>query len=129
MLAEQPDITLVGSSGHAEAGVKSAKRQPGLVLVDIGSRHQVSMHHIGLLRRALPGAGIVVMDLGPLQSDLVEYVKEGVSGFVLKDATFQEFLSTIRTVAAGGKVLPPSLTGSLFAQIVEQDSEGHCCRR
>jgi DNA-binding NarL/FixJ family response regulator len=53
-------------------------------------------------------------------SEIVEFVKVGVSGFVLMDATFDDFMKTIRIVAAGGKVLPPSLTGSLFFQIMDR---------
>ena len=120
MLDAQEDITLIASSETAEAAARSAKRKPNVVLVDIGHRHPNSMRIIRLLKRVLPGTRIVVMDLESVQGDLFEYVGEGVSGFVLKDATFDEFLSTIRRVAAGGKVLPPPLTGTLFSQIVGQ---------
>ena len=37
-----------------------------------------------------------------MQADVVEFVKEGVSGFILKDATFEDFVGTIRSVAEGG---------------------------
>ena len=53
------------------------------------------------------------MDLIPVNEEIVEFVNAGVSGFVLKDATFDEFVATIRSVAAGGKVLPPRMTESL----------------
>jgi two-component system NarL family response regulator len=59
------------------------------------------------------------MDLIPVQAEVVEFVKAGVAGFILKDATIDDFLHTIRSVAEGKKVLPPSLTGSLFSHIVE----------
>jgi DNA-binding NarL/FixJ family response regulator len=57
------------------------------------------------------------MDLIPMNEDIVQFVNAGVSGFVLKDATFDEFVATIRSVAAGGKVLPPRMAESLFSQI------------
>ena len=60
------------------------------------------------------------MDLIPLQADVFEFVQAGVSGFILKDATVNDFLKTIRSVAKGRQILPPNLTGSLFSQIVEQ---------
>jgi DNA-binding NarL/FixJ family response regulator len=49
---------------------------------------------------------VVVMDLVPVQADVVEFVKAGVSGFILKDAALDDFLHTIRSVAQGAKVLP-----------------------
>ena len=64
------------------------------------------------------------MDLAPVQADIVQYVKAGASGFVLKDATLDDFLITIKAVAEGAKVLPPILTDSLFSQIVEYAIRG-----
>ena len=61
-----------------------------------------------------------MMDLIPMQADVFEFVQAGVSGFILKDATVNDFVKTIRSVAKGLQVLPPNLTGSLFSQIVDQ---------
>ena len=60
------------------------------------------------------------MDLVPLQEDVLIFVQAGVSGFILKDATVDDFLKTIRSVKDGAKVLPPHLTESLFSQIIEK---------
>ena len=60
------------------------------------------------------------MDLIPVNGEIIEFVNAGVCGFVLKDATFDEFVATIRAVAAGEKVLPPRLTESLFSQIASE---------
>jgi two-component system NarL family response regulator len=71
------------------------------------------------------------MGLVPTQSDIVDFVKAGASGFILKDATVKGFVKTIREVAGGSKVLPPQLTGSLFAHVVDQAmkrGKGHVAR-
>jgi DNA-binding NarL/FixJ family response regulator len=62
---------------------------------------------------------VIVMDLVPIQEDILRFVEAGVSGFILKDATIAEFTKTIRSVAGGEKVLPPNLAGSLFSQIID----------
>ncbi len=51
--------------------------------------------------------------------DIIELVEAGAAGFILKDATIEDFLETIRSVARGMKVLPPLLTGSLFTHVVD----------
>jgi two-component system nitrate/nitrite response regulator NarL len=119
MLKEQPDITVVPSSGNSDAMLKGKKLKPDVVLLDLGLRSQSSMRVLKLVQLNTPDAKVIVMDLAPVQTELMEYVRAGVSGFVLKDATFDDFLKTIRSVAKGAKVLPPLLTGSLFSQIVE----------
>ena len=119
MLKEQPDLTVVTSPGGADALAKARKFRPGLVLLDLGILSQNTLRFIGTVRKSAPEARMIGMDLVPVQEDLVQYVEAGITGFVLKDATFDDFIRTIRSVARGVNVLPPDLTGSLFSQIVE----------
>ena len=94
--------------------------KPDVLLLDVGLRDQDSLRVAAALKKELPDAEIIVMDLIPVNEEIVEFVNAGVSGFVLKDATFDEFVATIRSVAAGEKVLPPRMTESLFSQIAMQ---------
>jgi len=119
MLNEQPDIKAVASTGNGDALEKAREIKPQVVLLDLGLRSQNSLRIAELIKEDYPRTEIVVMDLIPVQAEVVEFVKAGVSGFILKDATIDDFLQTIRAVAKGKKVLPPSLAGSLFSQIVE----------
>lgn len=119
MLKEQPDLKVVASPGNSDAAAKARKLKPAVILLDLGLRSQNSLRLLGLLKKNAPDARVIGMDLVPVQEDLVQYVQAGVCGFVLKDATFDEFLRTIRSVAKGVNVLPPPLAGSLFSQIVD----------
>ncbi len=98
--------------------------KPALILLDIGLRNQNSLYLVKSIRKAYPDIHIVAMDLIPTQDDIYEFVKTGVSGFILKEATVGEFVKTIRTVAKGEKVLPSPLTDSLFSQIVDKTING-----
>jgi DNA-binding NarL/FixJ family response regulator len=93
--------------------------KPNLILLDLGLRNQNSLQVVKTVKKNFSGIGIIIMDLIPLESDVLDFVKAGVSGFILKDATTEDFLKTIRRVAEGEKVLPQHLTESLFSQIVE----------
>jgi DNA-binding NarL/FixJ family response regulator len=52
------------------------------------------------------------------------YVRAGASGFIMKDASFDDFFATIRAVAGGAEVLPQALTNSLFSQIARNAAGG-----
>lgn len=119
MLKEQPDFKVVASPGNSDAATKAKKLKPAVILLDLGLRSQNSLRLLALLNKNAPDARVIGMDLVPVQEDLVQYVEAGVCGFVLKDATFDDFLRTIRSVAKGVNVLPPPLAGSLFSQIVD----------
>ena len=120
MLNEQPDIEVVAAFGNGKDAVLEATRElnPQIILLDLGLKGQNSLRLVESVKKEYSAVKLIVMDLIPVQADMIEFVKAGVSGFLLKDATFNDFAGTIRSVAAGASVLPPSLTGSLFSQII-----------
>jgi len=97
---------------------------PDVLLLDVGLRDQESLNVATALRQNSPHVKIIIMDIIPVHEEIMEFVNAGVSGFLLKDASFEEFVSTIRSVAAGQKVLPPRMTQSLFSQIVNAARSG-----
>jgi DNA-binding NarL/FixJ family response regulator len=120
LLKKQPDMIVVETVGNGENILKIMnKHNPGIILLDLGLRNRSSMNLVKLLKKNFNSVKIIMMDLIPVQADVFEFVQQGVSGFILKDATITEFLKTIRSVAKGFQVLPPNLTGSLFSQIVD----------
>ncbi|RPI71424.1 MAG: DNA-binding response regulator, partial [Ignavibacteriales bacterium] len=100
------------------------KHKPNIILLDLGLRNRSSLRLVKMIKKDFNDSKIIMMDLIPLQADVFEFVRAGVSGFMLKDISVKEFLKTIRSVFKGTKVLPPNLTGSLFSQIVEHAVNG-----
>jgi DNA-binding NarL/FixJ family response regulator len=120
MLKKQKDMNVVENVGNGENIMTiMRKNKPEVLLLDLGLRNRSSLNLVKLVKKKFPLSKVIIMDLIPLQADVFEYVQAGVSGFILKDATVNDFLKTIRSVAKGSQVLPSNLTGSLFSQIVE----------
>ncbi len=120
ILKPQKDIVIIAASGDGKNTIlKIHELKPNVVLLDLGLRSQNSLHVVEIVKKEFPQAKIIVMDLAPVQADILQYVKAGANGFILKDATLNDFLITIRSVAEGSTVLPPLLVDSLFTQIVE----------
>lgn len=123
MLNEQGDIRAVSSSSYRGALEKARKLTPDVVLLDVGLRSRNSLRVLEAIKKQHPHTEVVIMDLIPARSEVAEYVKAGVSGFISKNATQDDFLRSIRSVAKGVKVLPPTMADSLFSQIVERAIE------
>ena len=120
ILKPHKDIVVIAASGDGKETLQKIQQlKPNVVLLDLGLRSQNSLHVVEIVKKDFPKAKIVVMDLAPVQSDILQYVKAGANGFILKDASLNDFLVTIRAVAEGSTVLPPLLVNSLFSQIVE----------
>ncbi len=120
ILKPHKDIVIIAASGDAKNTlIKIKQLKPNVVLLDLGLRSQNSLHVVEVVRKNFPLAKIIIMDLVPVQADILQYVKAGANGFILKDASLNDFLITIRTVSDGATVLPPTLVDSLFSQIVD----------
>jgi DNA-binding NarL/FixJ family response regulator len=113
------DVIAQSEDGDAASQLKSKGLPPNVVLLDLGLEKVNSLKLMALLQEELPAAKIIAMDILPDHVDIVEFVKAGGSGFILKNAPLEDWIKTIETVATGAKVLPPILTQSLFTQIVE----------
>ena len=121
MIGKQQDLKVAAAFGDCTKALHRIQElKPNLVLLDLGLRNKNSLQLVKLLKKNYPGTKVIVMDLVPSQEDVLEFVQAGVSGFLLKDATINDFLKTIRLVAGGAKILPPHLTESLFSQIVDK---------
>ena len=109
------------ASSVSGADLAFERNSPRVVLLDVGLGEQECVRLTEEFKRDLPDAKLIITDLSPKRHDILEFVSAGVSGFVDKDATFDDLLHTIRTVADGGNVLPDGMTAALFSQITRDD--------
>ncbi len=107
------------ADGNIPPEQSNAARSPNVVLLDLGLEKENSLRLMTVLRERFPEARIVAMDILPEQDDIVQFVKAGGCGFILKNAPVEDYVKTIQAVAGGATILPSILTKSLFTQIVE----------
>ncbi len=117
----QPDMKVVAATGGNINTLQMAHDlNPKIILMDLGLRNQNGMRMVQSVCRKLPKVKVIGMGLIPRQLDIVEFVEAGASGFIMKDATKMDFLGTLRSVAKGIKIIPPSLAGSLFSLVIDR---------
>ena len=117
MMKKQKNVEVLLASGNWEQVLSKAQKFKS-VIAAIESGHPNLIPVLESLK-LIPEAKVIVTGIIALQADILELVKRGVSGFVLKEATFSHLLKTVRLVAREAKVLPRALIGSLFSQIIE----------
>ena len=121
LINAQPDLAVaIASGGNHDTLVQIRTTKPQVVLMDLGLRNENGLRLVATLAKELPQTKVIGMGLIPSQLDVIEFVEAGAAGFILKDATIEDVLGTIRSVARGMRVLPPPLTGSLFNHVIEQ---------
>jgi DNA-binding NarL/FixJ family response regulator len=122
LINKQPglEVVLARASGDPRVFLKV---HPQVVLLDIGLRRGDSLRIAAETREQFPMAKVIIMDLLPAHEDIVEFVNAGVAGFILKDATLDDLVATIHSVAAGLSVLPTAMVNTLFSQIAREAVE------
>jgi len=121
LLDAQPDFKVVAAAEGANAGLLQVREtKPHVVLVDAALGNHDSHRLVESVKKEAPQSKVIVMDLLPAQEDVIAFIKAGANGFIVKDATIEDFVRTIRSVAEGADVVPPALTGTLLSHIVDQ---------
>jgi DNA-binding NarL/FixJ family response regulator len=114
VLVAAGDIEVVGEVATGEEAVAVARRtRPDVVLMDI---RMPDVDGIEATRR-LEGHRVLILTTFGLDEYIVEALRAGASGFLLKDAPVDDLLSAVRNVAAGDAVLAPAVTRRLLGQV------------
>lgn len=119
-LKPHKDLVVIFISGSGKSDLAKIKPIiPDVVLINFELQSKNMLQFIQTIKYDFPSSKILLMNLLPVCAEVLQFVKAGANGFILKDASFKDLLITIRKVAEGSTVLPPLLINSLFSQIVE----------
>jgi DNA-binding NarL/FixJ family response regulator len=123
ILDDEPDIEVVGEAGDGKAAIEVARRlRPDLVIMDI---RMPVLDGIEATRRLvrdkeLPGARVLVLTTFDADEYIVEALRAGASGFLLKDVTPADLIAAIHVVAAGDALLAPAVTRRLLDRFADR---------
>ncbi|MBP3977522.1 response regulator transcription factor [Microbacterium sp. BLY] len=120
LVASQPDLEVVGEAGDGrEALDVVAATRPDVVLMDIRMPVMDGLTATAeILARPEPPR-IVMLTTFDLDEAAARAIRQGASGFLLKDADPEFLLAAIRTVHAGSSVIAASATRELFEHFAE----------
>ncbi|MEV5410675.1 response regulator transcription factor [Thermopolyspora sp. NPDC052614] len=130
ILEAEPDVTVVGEAGDGAAAKEQARALlPDVVLMDIrmpGVDGIEATRHI--VRDASPSAHVprvLVLTTFDLDEYIVEALRAGASGFLLKDVPPDDLVQAIRVVAAGDAIVAPSVTRRLLDKFAARLPSAH----
>jgi DNA-binding NarL/FixJ family response regulator len=111
------DIEVVAEAGSGEEAIAAAaEHAPDVILMDI---RMPGMNGIEATRK-LPRQRVLILTTFGLDEYIIDALRAGASGFMLKDAPTQELVRAVRSVAAGDAVLSPAVTRQLLDQVARR---------
>ena len=120
LLASQPDIDVVGEAGDGREAIELVRAtRPDVVLMDIRMPVMDGLTATAEILTQPDPPRIVMLTTFDLDEAAARAIRQGASGFLLKDADPEFLLAAIRTVHSGSSVIAASATRELFAHFAE----------
>jgi DNA-binding NarL/FixJ family response regulator len=116
-LTAEPDIEVTGEAADGVEAVELAERlRPDVVVMDIRMPNLDGVAATGRLTSPADGTPAKVLAITTFDLDeyVVEALRAGASGFLLKDATPEELVHAVRVIGAGNALLAPTVTKRLL---------------
>jgi DNA-binding NarL/FixJ family response regulator len=123
ILDDETDIEVVGEAADGRAAIDAARRlHPDVIVIDIRMPVLDGVEATRRLvrDRALPDARVLVLTTFDADEYVVEALRAGASGFLLKDVTPSDFVAALRIVAAGDALLAPGVTRRLLDRYADR---------
>ncbi len=127
LLAVEDDIDVVGEAGDGMAATDLATSAvPDVILMDVRMPKRSGIEACLSIKDSAPSAKIIMLTVSDEEADLYEAVKNGASGYLLKDSSIEEVAQAIRVVADGQSLISPSMAIKLldeFKQMSRSDRQ------
>ncbi|GGI09787.1 response regulator [Isoptericola cucumis] len=119
VIDSQPDLEVALEAGDGEQALRLlADHRVDVVLMDVRMPHLDGLSATARLTARPDAPKIIVLTTFDLDEYVLEAIRSGASGFLLKDAPPEEMLAAIRTVHRGDAVIAPSSTRRLLEHLV-----------
>ncbi len=116
LLARQPGIEVVGEAGDGLEGVKRAKAlRPDVVLLDLHMPGMSGREAVRVIQDEAPGSRVLMLTVSEDADDLLDTLKAGATGYLLKNIEADYLVDSIRRAARGESVMSPQMTGKLVS--------------
>ena len=110
----EPDMRVVGEAVDGETAWRAAKElRPDVLVMDLSMPVLGGADATERVRRDCPGVKVLELTVHEERHYLTQLLRAGASGYVLKRAAGAELVRAVRTVAAGGTYIDPSIASAL----------------
>jgi DNA-binding NarL/FixJ family response regulator len=122
LIDSEPDLTVVGEAGDGgQAVALAADAHPDVVLMDIRMPVMDGLEATRRITAGRPdGPRVIILTTFDLDEYVFTALRNGASGFALKNRPVEELLEAVRVVAAGDALLAPTVTRRLVAHYARQ---------
>ena len=127
LLSGDADIEVIGEASDGITATELAvKTAPDVILLDVRMPRRTGVEACRAIKEAVPATKIIMLTVSDEEADLYDSVKNGASGYLLKDSSIEEVAQAIRVVNEGQSLISPSMAVKLideFKQMAKPERE------
>ncbi|WP_206376835.1 response regulator transcription factor [Sphingomonas sp. G-3-2-10] len=123
VLADAPDIELVGEGECVAEGMALVGLAPDLALLDLGMPDGSGIEVLAALRREAPGCRVLVFTVFEDRASVINTLKAGADGYILKDTPPDQLLAHVRATIAGETPISARAASHLLSLVRDDPPE------
>ncbi len=125
VLAEDPDVAVVGEAADTAGAIEAVGRErPDVVLMDLDLPGGGGILATRELLVGAPDTAVLVLTMATDDQSAHAALAAGARGYLVKGASGERILRSVRAVAAGDTVLGEDVAGGLLATITQERTQG-----
>ena len=125
---EEHGFDVVGEAADGEEAVRLAEEhRPDVVLMDVTMPVLDGVGATRQVRDRLPGTQVVILTMHADREILVDAIRAGAAGYLVKDCSTEDVVDTVRKAASGETALSPELAATMLGEVrelVRREQEG-----
>lgn len=116
ILAQQPDMQIVGEAGNGREVMALAEQtKPNVIVMDVAMPELNGIEATRRLMASVPGARVLALSMHKDSVYVREMLKAGAKGYLLKDSVENDLLEAVRVLSRGGEYISPAVQPALFS--------------
>jgi DNA-binding NarL/FixJ family response regulator len=120
LIKEQADMQVVGEANNGLVAVEMARKlRPDVVLMDVSMPSLNGIEATRQIKSELPEVNILGLSVHAEREVVLDMIKAGASGYMLKECAFEDLTNAIKALAAGQSYLSPQVSSVILNGIVK----------
>ena len=122
VLEEDDDIEVIAEAANGnEAVTLACDLTPDVILMDVRMPGRTGIAATQEILEAIPSTQVIILTVSDEEEDLLEAMKVGAAGYLLKEISIDEVRRAVHSVVAGQRLVTPSLATKLITEFASMD--------